>query len=301
MALDQLLGSGWFWRAFAAVGVVSLACSMLSVLVVVKRMAFIGQGISHAGFGGYAVAVFLGLSSAAAAGDPDTLRGLAEQAIIIGFCLATAWGIGAMTSRRRLEADTAIGVLLVAGMALGVLLLNLRLALQSTDWYRQWFGGSAFTVPWEQLLFGQPFMISPMQLWIALALSAAVLGLGAALFKELVFFTFDEPASRVFGVPSRAIHYLTLTMLAMTVVVGMQLVGFLLVSALLVIPGAAAMLAAKRLAGVLTCSAVVGVGGSLGGLVLAGWQGELPPGACIVALLFVIFCATAAIGAMRKA
>jgi len=272
MPFDELLANPVFWQAFAAVGVVALACSLLSVLVVARRMAFIGQGISHAGFGGYALAVYLGLAG-----------GLAEQAIVVAFCLATAWAIGGLSRRRALEIDTAIGILLVAGMALGVLLLNLR---------------PTRTEPWEARLFGQPFFISPLQLRLAVALSLAVLAVGAALFKELVFFAFDEPVSRVFGVPSDAMHYLSLSMLALTVVVGMQLVGFILVSALLVIPGAAAMMLSRRLAHVLALSAAIGVVGSLGGLAFAGWQGELPPGACIVGWLFAIFLACCGVAAL---
>jgi len=290
MPFGELFSAGWFWQAAGAVGAVSLACSLLSVVVVVRRMAFIGQGVSHAGFGGYALAVFLGLAG-----------GWAEQAIVIGFCLATAWGVGTLSRRRKLEIDTAIGVLLVAAMAVGVLLLNLRVELQAADWYRQWFGGQGFTVPWEQRLFGQPFWIAPLELWLAVGLSAAVIAVGAGLFKELVFFTFDAPASRVFGVPGGAMHYLTLTMLALTVVVGMQLVGFILVSALLVMPGAAAMLLLRRLATVLALSAGIGVAGSLAGLILAGRQGALQPGACIVVLLFAGFVGCAAVSRWRGA
>jgi ABC-type Mn2+/Zn2+ transport system permease subunit len=289
MALGELFGEPWFWQAVAAVGAVSLACSLLSVLVVIKRMAFIGQGISHAGFGGYALAVFLGLAG-----------GWTEQIIVVAFCLATAWAVGSLSRRRTLEVDTAIGVLLVAAMALGVLLLNLRIELQNLDWYRQRFGASA-TVPWEQQLFGQIVWISPLQLRLSVGLSLAVILLAATLFKELVFFTFDEPVSRVFGVPSRAMHYLTLTMLALTVVVGMQLVGFILVSALLVMPGAGALLLSRRLPVVLSGSAAIGVVGSLAGLLLAGWQGDLSPGACIVGVLFLAFLACAAISRLRGA
>ncbi len=265
----------WAQHAMVAAVAVGLACSLLSVIVVLRRMAFIGQGISHAGFGGVGLAAFCGLT------------GLAQDAVVLAVCLAAAIGI-ALLARRRIGFDAAIGILLVVAMALGVLLQNLRIAFVQYEWYRNLFGAGAYTTPWEQILFGSPWTVGAAGMWSAVVMAAAVLAIGALLFKAWVFYTFDPTVGRVYGVPMRFMEYLLLILLALVIVVSIRLVGFILVSALLVVPGAAALQLSRRLGAVLGLSAAVGLGGAAGGLVLALEAGNLSPGACVVAVLFVI-------------
>ncbi len=275
-------------HAVIAVAAVAAVCSLLSVLVVLKRMAFIGQGVSHAGFGGYGLALFVGLT------------GAMQELAVLGFCLATALGIGYLVRRRRMEADAAIGIVLVAGMALGVLMQNLRLVMVNHAWYRQTFDPPTFGVAWETLLFGSPWTVGAGGMWLAVGLAAAVIAVGAAVFKELIFFCFDEPASRAFGVRTGAMYYLLLVMLAVVVVLAMKMVGFILVSALLVIPGAAAMQMSRALGPVMLAAAAVGLLGAVGGLAVALQVGRLSPGACVVAVLVVLFGLCSAAGAMGR-
>src|SRR6202043_2547700 len=118
------------FREALIVGVaVGTVCSILSVIVVLKRMAFIGEGIAHAGFGGMGTALVLGVT-----GSVGGLGTWKSDLVVLAFCLATALGIGALSRRRHVEADSAIGILLVASMAWGVLLIDLYPHLQRTDW-----------------------------------------------------------------------------------------------------------------------------------------------------------------------
>ncbi len=285
--MDLLTDPSWGWlrEAYVSAAAMGVVCSLLSVLVVLKRMAFIGQGVSHAGFGGHSLALFFGLEAGS-----GPWQGWAQQAVVVAFCVGTGLGIGRLVRSRRVEADTAIGVLLVAGVASGVLLQQLRLALREAAWYRQLFDAPLYAPPWEKMLFGSMLTVGPEGMWTAVGFAAAVIGCCVLMYKELVYFAFDETASRVSGVPTRFMHDLVMVMVALVVVVGMKLVGFVLVSALLVIPGAAAMQLSRRLGVVLAWSLAIGTGGTLGGMVMVTvWGGGVTPGAGIVAVLVVLF------------
>ncbi len=287
MSLWELLQDDYVRYALVSAAAVGLVCSLLSVVVVLKRMAFIGQGVSHAGFGGLGVATVLGLT------------GPGADLVVLGFCLCTALGIGLLVRSGRVEADTAIGILLVFAMAFGVAMYHLRMRLQEWRAYYEWVGGPTYNVEWHQLLFGSPFSAGPSGMWWSIGLAVVVLGVCAAVFKELLFVAFDEPASGVFGVRSGAMYYLLLALLALVVVVGMRLVGFLLVTALLMIPGASAMMLSRRLTTVLCWSGAIGVVGTLGGLVLSLGVGHLSPGASIVLVLVGLFVIAWGVGRLR--
>lgn len=287
-----LFTHGYELYALGAAVAVGLVCSLLSVLVVLKRMAFIGQGISHAGFGGVGTAALLGFT-----GTQFGQYAWQQDLIVFLFCMATATVIAWMTQKRRVETDTAIGILMALTMAWGVIAQNLRVAFQSPDspmhWpgYSRWVGGPSYNPPWESILFGSIFNVGLPEMVIAAGLAVGVLLLCASVYKELLFFTFDETASRVFGVRTTVLRYLLLAMLCIVVVVSIRLVGLILVSALLIVPGAAALLLSRRMRSVLWLSALVGVLGSAGGLTLSLVAGELSPGGCIVAVLSAIYAA----------
>ena len=210
-------------------------------------MAFIGEGIAHAGFGGLGTALFLGLtgSGLAAGGTWKT------DLVVLAFCLATALAIGMLTRRRHVEPDSAIGIMLVAAMAWGVLMIDLHRNLQGQDWYIRLFGSQPRAFNTESFLFGSLTNVGPYDAWLAVGAAMVILLLLAALFKEILFYAFDETVSQVFGVPTRLIHYLMLALLSVTIVLTVRLAGIVLVSALLVIPGATASLLSRRLGRVL--------------------------------------------------
>lgn len=259
---------------------VGTLCSLLSVIVVLKRMAFIGQGISHAGFGGIGTAIFLGLS------------GLHQDLAVLGFCILTALVIGKLTRRQKIEPDSAIAILLVAAMAWGVLIDEARAALLqgNVEWYVKMFGFDAGRSTFEQLLFGSILSVTFERTILAVVLATLVLAICVALFKELLFFAFDEEVSRVFGVSNRLMHYLMLVLLAITIVISIRLAGFVLVSALLVIPGATALQLSRRLPVVFLWAWIVGTVGLMGGLLLSYFVlDEFSTGPCIVSVLCVMF------------
>lgn len=278
-----------FQDALVAGLAVAVVCSLLSVIVVLKRMAFIGQGISHAGFGGIGTAILFGVAA-----------GRAQDALVLAFCIVTGVAIGVLARRGRIEADSAIGILLVGAMAWGVLMSDLSTALMRYDWYAERFAMDTRPPGFEQLLFGSLLSVTRADMWTAIVVAVAVVLTLAALAKELIFFTFDETVSQVSGVRTGLLYYLLLVLLSLTIVVSIRLVGFVLVSALLVIPGATALQLSGRLGGVVGWSLAVGLVGVVGGLWLSLWAGELSSGPCIVAVLCGMFAVVFAGRSVRR-
>jgi ABC-type Mn2+/Zn2+ transport system permease subunit len=136
-------------------------------------------------------------------------------------------------------------------------------------------------------------------MWAAIVMGAIVLGVCALRFRQLVAFTFDETVSRTLGIRTTLLYFCVLIMLTLIVVVSIRLLGLILVSALLIMPGAAALLLSRRLGRVLVLSAVVGVVGTLGGLIVSLEVGRLSTGACIVFVLFGLFLAAYVTSAVR--
>jgi len=140
-------------------------------------------------------------------------------------------------------------------------------------------------------MFGNLLNVGAAGMWTAVAMAVIVIIIGGALFKELTFYAFDETVARVFGVRTAFMHYLLLILLSLVVVVSIRLVGLILVSALLIIPGAAALLISRQMSKVMLLAAIIGVAGALTGLLTSLSFGVLSPGACIVMALSFLFAA----------
>jgi len=277
--LFRTLGSEIYLQPLLAGIALAVPTSLLSVLVVHKRLAFIGQGITHAGFGGIGLAAFLAVS------------GLARDGIVLAVCLASGLIIGALSRDRRVRTDTAIGIMLVTAMGAGFLLDQVRLHLRGA-WYEALRGGRRLQpTPWEEVLFGSIQFIDGPDMWAAIVVSLLVLAVLFAFGKEILFYAFDETTCVTFGVPSTFMHYLVLGLLAVVIVTAMKLTGVLLVTAYLVVPGAAASLVSRRLGVVLVTSVIVGEIAMVGGFVasVAVLGGELTTGPFIVLLLALQF------------
>lgn len=256
---------------------VGAACAVLSVLVVAKRWAFIGEGIAHAGFGGAGTAWLAAMLFPA-------LPWLTDDAVVYGisiaFCLAVAAGIAAFTRRRRAAVDTVIGVFLVTSLAWGFLAYGLY-ARQTGHMPPQFADYLGFT-PLRGL--SERFVL------LAVVVSAAVLGAAWAMWKELLFYGTDERQAELSGVRVGLVHYGLILMLAATIMVGMRLMGTVLVVALLVLPGATALLLGRRTRSVWAMSMAVGVGGATAGPLINRQFPFVPEGPAIVLVLFVVFC-----------
>jgi zinc transport system permease protein len=285
---QRFLDFPFYQHALAAGLAVALACAVLSVFVVHRRMAFIGEGISHAAFGGVGVALLL------EALLPPLRHPLIRQAVVAVFCVATAILMGRIGRQRQVGADSAIGIALVVAMACGVLLIDLRV-----EWVRALTArgaaapaGTGYTPSFHDILFGNILSITRAETLLAGAVSAAVLLWIFLVRRGLVFCAVDEEAAVTFGLPVGFLHYGLLTALALTIVVAMRLLGVILVSALLILPGTIANFWSRRVTRVLWVSMLAGAAGIVLGLAAAMELRVLSTGPVIVVVLALLLGAS---------
>jgi len=256
-----MLELAFMQRAFAAAVVIGVVCGALGFFVVLRRLAFIGVGISHSAIGGVAIGVVAGLPP------------LATGAV---FAVAVALGIAAVGRRSLLSEDAVIGVFFSGSMALGVVLFSLQRGYQ-----QDLFG----------YLFGDVLAISGSELaTLAVGGAAVAAALGLA-FRPLFFIAFDEEIAQAYGQPVGALNTALLVLLALTIVIGVRLVGAILVEALLVIPAASAALWATSWRAQLAISTGLGAASGVLGLAIAYWL-DLAAGASIVLVSAGLFFAS---------
>lgn len=269
--------------ALAAGLLIGVLCSALSVFVVLKRMVFVGQGVSHAAFAGVALSLILfdpsgGGEGGGAEGAGFGAAGGAAYAVTALYSLAVAFLMAWAIRRGKMSGDSAIGMFFVVSMALGVLLIASR---------------RAFTADIFGILFGSILSVTPADVWAAGGL-AALAGLALLLFfKEVAYYAFDEEMAELSGLPAGAIHYGFVLLIALAVVVSIRVVGIILVNAFLVIPGLVGLSLAKRLPQAIALSVAAGGGSVAVGLILANHM-DAPAGATVVVVLFGVYLASLA-------
>jgi manganese/iron transport system permease protein len=262
------LGYDFFVRALVASALVGVACAVVGSFVVLKGMSFIGDAVSHAAFPGIVIAYMLGLP------------------IIFGGAIAaigTALGIGALTRRSGLRADSIIGVLFAGMFALGVALFS---SIPN-------YVGDLFA-----FLFGDVLGISVSDMIALSVLVIALLLVIRALWKELLFATFDPLGAGAAGLPVRRLDDLLLILIAVTIVISLQAVGIVLVVAMITTPAATAQLLVKRFSQMIGVAALIGVTAAVAGLYLS-YALDLASGAAIVLFETTLFLIVLLVTTMR--
>ncbi len=262
--MSEIMAYGFMQRALLAALLVGVLCSTVSFFVVLKRLSFLGAGISHTALGGIA----LGLVS----GTDPVLTGSI-------FAVGTAMSTGHISRVGKISEDTVIGIFYASGMALGIALIS-----SFKGYYPELFA----------LLFGNILSVSGHDLiYMGVAL-AVILTFVVLFFKELLVICFDEEMAEASGLPVGPLYMGLLAAMGMTVMVSIQLVGVVLVAALIVIPGAAAYRLSRNYRGMLALSLLFGLSGSFGGLFISYYY-PVPPGAAIVLILALIFAIAMAV------
>jgi ABC-type Mn2+/Zn2+ transport system permease subunit len=277
---DPVMG-GAVWPAVVTGLAVAALCALLSVLVVLKRLAFIGQGISHAGFGGMGLAAVLGLVGAGATQTAGTALG--QFMVVLTVCLLSALLIGFMTERTGAEADTAIGIVLVGTMAAGVVLVRQAKTAVSV----------------ESFLFGDILAVSWADAAIGWGVALSVLATLWATRRPLLFWSFDPVVAKAVGVSDRKMNLLLMVLLGLATVTAMKLAGVVLATAMLVLPGSIALRLSRRWSPVLGIAAAAAVLGVAGGLVVS-FELDWPPGAAVVSVLCALFALAWLAGSRNK-
>jgi ABC-type Mn2+/Zn2+ transport system permease subunit len=268
---------------------VAVACAALSPLVVARRWAFIGEGVSHSGYGGAGVIWLLSLLLPGAA----FLREPAGVMLgVAALSIATALVIGRLTRDRRLGFlgfDAAVGIVLTASLAFGFLARAIYEAQTS-----------ALPAEAHSLLFGDVRTVdAPRALMTLLVAGAVVAGLWLTA-RQTLSYAFDPELAAVSGVPAGAVHYGLLAAIAAVIVVAAPLVGVVLVTALLVIPGAIGALLGATLGRLYVLSFAAALLAVLGALGLSRASHALPLGPLIVLALVIEFGVAATASRLRR-
>lgn len=245
-------------RGLIATVIISIICAVMGAFVVLQNLAFIGDALAHAAFPGVVVASLVGLP-------------LSVGGALLG--LVTALGIGYVTRRSRVSLDSAIGVLFAGTFALGIVLLSLR----------KGYSGDLLG-----LIVGDVLAVSRGDLISISVLAVAVISVVALLYKELVLMAFDSSAAEAQGLPTGLLHYILLSLLAVTIVISIQIIGIVLVVAMLVTPAATASMLARRFPQVMFWAGVQGVVAAIAGI-YGSYYFNIPAGPAIVLVNTLLF------------
>lgn len=247
-----------------------LACGLLGSFLVVRQMALVGDALSHAVLPGVALGFLWNASK-----DP--------LAIFVGATIAGLLGtltVSAITRTTRIKEDTALGMVLAGYFSLGMCLVT---RLQKSPSGNQ----SGIT----SFLFGQAAALKPGDLWLMATICALVTAIVVVAYKELLLVSFDPVFSRVCGLPARWFDHLLMLLLAFSVVISLQAVGVVLVSAMLITPAATASLLTDRFHRMLLYSAAIGIGSGITGAFLSFLGSNLPTGPLMVLAASTSFAA----------
>lgn len=245
-------------RAFITALLVGVLCSAMGTYVVIRKLAFIGDGIAHASFAGIVIAYLKGA---------DYYLGAGIVAVI------TSLAIGWVHRRGRVALDTAIGVLFTGAFALGIFLMS-----------RQ----RSYSIDLQSFLFGDILSVNQRDVLMIIALALLVVFVTALLWRALLYTSFDPVVAQASGMNAQRTEYILLVLLALTIIISLQAVGIVLVAALLVTPAAAAYQLTKRFTRMMALSALLGALSGAGGL-YASYFLRSSSGATIVLLATVLF------------
>lgn len=255
--IDSLLHYGFLQRAFFTSVMVGIICGVIGSFIILRGMALMGDAISHAILPGVAISFMLGIN-------------YFYGAVIIGVLSAIL--IGLVTQNSRIKSDASIGIIFSAFFALGIILI--AKAQTATDL--------------TQILFGNVLSVRPSDMWMTLVIGIIVLVCIILFYKELLITSFDPTMAKVYGLPTKLIHYLIMVLLTLVTVASLQTVGVVLVVALLITPAATAYLLTDRLSKMIFLAAFFGAFSSVCGLYFS-FLYNLSSGAVIVLAATTLF------------
>lgn len=255
--LTEPFALSFMQRGLLAGILVGISCAVLGAYVVWRGMAFIGDALAHTILPGIVVAFLNGWSFFLGA---------------LGAGILTALGIGWLTRQGEVEEDTAIGIVFSGAFALGILLLSMANSYRDLT----------------HILFGNILGVSREDLWIIAVVTAIVLLAVLLFYKELLVTSFDPGHAAVIGLSPDRVRYGLLVLLAFAIVTGIQTVGVVLISALLVTPAAAASLLTHRLPLIMLIGSIISSVATVTGM-LASYYADVSSGATIVLVCTAVF------------
>ncbi|MGB8024907.1 MAG: metal ABC transporter permease [Nitrososphaeraceae archaeon] len=256
----EILQYGFMQRALVSGVAVAITCSVVGLFLVLRRQSLFADALSHMAFGGIAIGLFANLYPI-------------WTAFIVS--IFAALGITKLRESTKIPPDSAVAVLLSAGLAVGVILIGLA-------------GG--FTLDLYSFLFGSILLVSMQDQEIILVASALILSILYFIYRELVYIAFDEEQAQVSGINVSRLNYIFIVLASIVVITSIRLVGVLLISSLIVIPNITAMMFGKGFKKTAMISVSIGILSVLTGIVIS-YIMNLAPGGTIVLVSVTVFLA----------
>ncbi len=269
MSIFQMFSFPFMQRALIAGVLVSLCAALLGVSLVLKRYSMIGDGLSHVSFGALAIAVALGVTP---------LYFSIPVVILAAFLLLR------VADHPRWNSDAAIAAMSASSLAIGILVISRT---------------SGMTTDVDNYMFGSVLAMSRADVALSVVLCAAVLALFILFYHKLFAVTFDENFSRATGLKVDWYNTLLAVLTALTIVLGMRMMGAMLISSLVIFPALTAMRLFKSFRGVILCAAVTSVVCFCAGLTIS-FTFSTPVGATVVAANLFLFLASCLAAALRR-
>ena len=262
--LTELFSTPILVRALIVGILVSLCASLLGVSLVLKRYSMIGDGLSHVGFGALAIA---------------TVMNLAPMAVAIPVVVAAAVVLLRLSSNGKLKGDSAIALISTSALAIGVMAVSMS---------------KGMNIDINSYLFGSIISVGKGDVVISIVLAVFLF-----FYTKIFAITFDESFARATGINAGVYNLLIALLTAVTIVIGMRLMGSMLISSLIIFPALCAMRVFKTFRSVTICSAMVSVTTFVAGMVIS-YAADTPCGASIVCVNLVVFLVFFAVGAVLR-
>ena len=266
--IREMLSYPFLVRALAGGMMVSLCASLLGVSLVLRRYSMIGDGLSHVSFGALSIALAMGWS---------------PLKISIPVVVLAAFFLLRITENSRIKSDAAIALISASALALGIIVTSLTTGM-TTD-------VSSYSI----------LAMSREDVWLSVVLSLVVLGLFVICYNRIFAVTFDENFAKATGVNVGRYNIIIAVLTAVTIVLGMRMMGAMLISSLVIFPCLSSMRVFKSFGGVMVSSGILSLACFFAGMV-ASYQFSIPAGASVVVVnlcAFLLFMAWQSLGRLR--
>lgn len=267
--LKEMFSAPILVRALIVGILVSLCAALLGVSLVLKRYSMIGDGLSHVGFGALAVAAVMNL---------------APMAVAIPVVILAAFLLLRLSSNSKIKGDSAIALISTGALAIGVMAVSVS---------------KGVNIDLNSYLFGSIVSVSGSDVVISVILTLIVLLMFVFFYTKIFAITFDESFAKATGINVNLYNMLIALLTAVTIVIGMRLMGSMLISSLIIFPALSSMRVFKSFKSVTICSAVISVVTFIIGMVIS-YAADTPCGASIVCVNIVAFAGFSLVGAIAS-
>jgi len=245
-------------HALMAAVLASVSCGIVGTYIVARRKVFISGGITHASFGGIGIGYYLGI---------NPVLGAAV------FSILSALGIEFISKKTDVREDSAIGILWSLGMAIGIIFI---------------FITPGYAPNLMMFLFGSILTVTWLDIYLMMGLCLLIMTFFLLYYRLILYISFDEDYARAHRAPVNFINYLLMSIIALTIVLHIRVVGIILVISFLTIPQSTANLYSKDFRTIIYLSILFGLLGSIAGLIFS-YSLDIPSGASIIFAFVIIF------------